>query len=132
MKTNQIIFLAIAIFLIGYISVESLSSGNLRQFEGKLEEMDFYRNENNTGPVLRIYSVKVIDADRAMMQDYAKQMPHNKYGRTMVFFFSNEIEEKVMIGPKDPYFDPVHNPFLLASFLKTPMSEERFNYLGDD
>ncbi|MFC3415559.1 hypothetical protein [Algoriphagus hitonicola] len=135
MKTNRIIFFVFAISvtaLIAYITVESFSGRNLNQFEGKLEEMDFYRNENNTGPVLRIYAVKVYEADQEMMQEYAKLMPHTKYGRTMVFFFSDKIEEQVKVGPKEPYFDPVHNPFLLASFLKTPMSEERFNYLGND
>lgn len=118
--------------LIAYISVASFSGGNLSQFEGKLEEMDFYRNENNTGPVLRIYTIKIIDADREMMLEYAKQMPHTKYGRTLIFFFSSAIKEVVKVGPREPYFDSVHRPYLVASFLKTPMSEERFNYFGDD
>lgn len=135
MKTNRIIFFVFAISaaaLIFYIVVASFSGSNLNQFKGKLEEMDFYRNENNTGPVLRIYAIKVQDADQEMMQEYAKLMPHNKYGKTLVFFFSDEINEKVTVGPREPYFDSIYNPHLLASFLKTPMGEERFKYLGDD
>ncbi|MGM0945998.1 MAG: hypothetical protein ACQEW9_12505 [Bacteroidota bacterium] len=135
MKTNKIIFtglLTLVIALVFYITKESFSGAGLSRFEGKLEEMDFYRNENNTGPVLRVYSVKVIEKDYELMQEFAKSMPHTKYGRTLVFFFSDELNKKVKVRPNEPYFDSVYEPFLMGSFQKTPMGEERFSFSKND
>ncbi|TDQ15146.1 hypothetical protein DFQ04_3032 [Algoriphagus boseongensis] len=104
----------------------SFSGPGLERFEGKLEEVGFFRNENNTGPVLRVYAVKVIEADRETMRAFADAQPHTKYGRTLVFFFSDQIPEKVELAPVEPYFPQEYLPLLLAKFEKTPMGEGRF------
>lgn len=132
MKRNRIILylltLIVAIILIQIIK-SSFSEPGLERFEGKLVEVGFYRNENNTGPVVRVYAVKVIDADRETMRAFADAQPHTKYGRTMVFFFSDEIPKKMDLAPVEPYFPKEYLPFLLAKFEKTPMGEGRFEVI---
>ena len=44
-------------------------------------------NENNTGPVIRLYAVEVKDTLVAEYTAYGDFMPHTKYGRTTVYFF---------------------------------------------
>jgi hypothetical protein len=130
LKRNKLIFYligAVIIVLVYQIVSSSLSQPGLEQYEGKYEEIGFYRNENNTGPVVRIYAIRVLDTDNAWMRDFADAQPHTKYGRTLVFFFSSELDEKVTLSPQDPFFPEQFQPFLLAEFEKTPMGEGRFS-----
>ena len=115
------------IILVYQIVSSSLSQPGLEQYEGKYEEVGFYRNENNTGPVVRIYAIRVLDTDDAWMRDFADAQPHTKYGRTLVFFFSPDLREKVSLSPQEPFFPEEFQPFLLAQFEKTPMGEGRFS-----
>lgn len=107
----------------------SFSNPGVKAFEGKYEELGFYRNENNTGPVLRIYAIRALDTEQAWMREFAEAQPHTKYGRTLVFFFSPDLEEKVALSPTEPYFSSDLAPHLLAKFEKTPMGEGRFSSL---
>lgn len=106
----------------------SLTQPGLQPFEGKYEEIGFYRNENNTGPVLRIYAIRVLDSNPAWMKDFAEAQPHTKYGKTLVFFFSDQLNQKVKLSPQEPYFSQDFREFLLAEYEKTPMSESRFQF----
>jgi hypothetical protein len=108
----------------------SVSEPGLERFEGKYEELDFYRNENNTGPVLRVYAVRVLDEDPAWMKEFAESQPHTKYGRTLVFFFSEKLVQPVKLSPTQPHFPAQYREFLLAEFEKTPMGESRFQLLN--
>jgi hypothetical protein len=119
---------AVVLIILFQIVSSSLSQPGLQQFEGKYEEIGFYRNENNTGPVLRIYAVRVLDSDSAWMKDFADAQPHTKYGKTLVFFFSDQLNEKVELSPQEPYFSQDFREFLLAEYEKTPMGESRFQY----
>lgn len=104
----------------------SFSNPGMQAFEGKYEELGFYRNENNTGPVVRVYAIRALDADTEWMRNFAEAQPHTKYGRTLVFFFSSELKDKVSLSPQEPFFDEELQPYLLAKFEKTPMGEGRF------
>lgn len=106
----------------------TLSQPGLERFEGKYEEIGFYRNENNTGPVLRIYAVRVLDPDPLWMKEFADAQPHTKYGKTLVFFFSEKLTQQIELSPKEPFFSPELREYLLAEFEKTPMGESRFQY----
>ena len=130
MKSNRIIFYLILVFvavLIGWIIKTSFSQPGMERFDGKYEELGFFRNENNTGPVIRLFAVRVLDTDTTWMRPYAESQPHTKYGRTMVFFFSAEVAQEVNLSPKEPYFPEELEPLLLARFEKTPMGESRFS-----
>lgn len=106
----------------------SISQPGLEQWEGKYEEIGFYRNENNTGPVVRIYAIRVLDETPSWMKEFADAQPHSKYGRTHVFFFSKNLSEKVSLNPTEPFFEEKYRGFLLAEYEKTPMGESRFSY----
>ncbi|HSF53822.1 MAG TPA: hypothetical protein VLA71_08730 [Algoriphagus sp.] len=130
MKRNKLIFYLIGIvvlIVIYQIMSSSLSQPGMEQFEGKYEELGFFRNENNTGPVIRVYAIRALDPNPEWMKDFADAQPHTKYGRTLVFFFSSELKEKVTLSPQEPFFSENFQPFLLAQFEKTPMGEGRFS-----
>lgn len=112
--------------LVIMIAKESFFQPGMERFEGKYQALGTYRNENNTGPVIRIYAVKAIDSDFAWMEEYGNSLPHTKYGRTMVFFFTEEVEPELELSPKEPHFAQVLRPYLIASYEKTPMGEVRF------
>lgn len=105
----------------------SFSNPGMQKFAKDFEEIGYYRNENNTGPVMRIYAVKSLhENSEAYMREFAEAQPHTKYGRTLVFFFTPEVSSGLELNPKDPYFPSRFEPFLLAKFEKTPMGESRF------
>ena len=106
----------------------TLSQPGLERLEGKYEEIGFYRNENNTGPVLRIYAVRILDPDPLWMKEFADAQPLTKYGKTLVFFFSEKLTQQIELSPTEPFFSPELREFLLAEFEKTPMGESRFQY----
>jgi len=108
------------------IGKESLSQPGMERFEGKYKALGSYRNENNTGPVIRVFAVKAIDSDLEWMEDYGNSLPHTKYGRTIVFFFADEIDQEIILSPKEPHFMSALQPYLIASYEKTAMGEVRF------
>lgn len=113
--------------MIYQILSSSLSQPGLEQFEGKYEELGFYRNENNTGPVVRVYAIRVLDSNLEWMRAFADAQPHTKYGRTLVFFFSPDLKEKISLSPQEPHFPEEYRSYLVAQFEKTPMGEGRFS-----
>lgn len=119
---------AVVLIILFQIVSSSLSQPGLQQFEGKYEEIGFYRNENNTGPVFRIYAIRVLDSDPAWMKDFADAQPHTKYGKTLIFFFSDQLNQKVELSHQEPYFSQDFRDFLLAEYEKTPMGESRFQF----
>lgn len=106
---------------------ESLSQPGLERFEGKYEEVGFVRNENNTGPVIRVMAIRALDSDPAWMQDFADAQPHTKYGRTLVFFFSKDLSQTFQLSLQEPYIPQDVQPYLIAEYEKTPMGEGRFS-----
>jgi hypothetical protein len=133
LKRNRFIFYILAaIVLVIFIEIirSSLSQPGLEQFAGKYQEVGFFRNENNTGPVVRIYAVRALDGeDLSGMKDFGDLQPHTKYGRTLVFFFSENIPNEVKLSPVAPYFPQEYKNLLLAKFERTPMGEGRFEVI---
>ena len=104
----------------------SISQPGLDQWNGKYEQIGYYRNENNTGPVVRVLAVKVLNREANWMKEFAEAQPHSKYGRTHVFFFSEEVTGQLELFPTSPFFSEEFRPFLLAEYEKTPMGESKF------
>jgi hypothetical protein len=132
LKRNKVIFYligAIVGIVLYQIISASFSHPGKEQWVGKYEEIGYYRNENNTGPVVRLIAVKVLDRDEKWMRAFADSQPHSKYGRTHVFFFSNGIAGKIELNPTEPFFSEEFRPFLLAEYEKSPMGESRFLYI---
>lgn len=108
----------------------SFSNPGMERFSGDFEELAFYRNENNTGPILRVYAIRIKnDVSSENMREFADAQPHTKYGRTLVYFFSSDLTEKLSLSSTEPYFPSEFEVFLLAKFEKTPMGEGRFTSL---
>lgn len=128
MKAQRLIFWLIAtivtatVFLIGK---ESFTQPGLERFDGKFEEVNAYRNENNTGPVLRIYAVKTSVQDSDLMREYGSAMPHTKYGKTIVFFFSEDAENEIEISPQEPFISNNLQHLVTRTYMKMPMGEDR-------
>jgi hypothetical protein len=133
LKRNRFIFYLLAA-IVGVVLFEiirsSLSESGMEQFEGKYQEVGFLRNENNTGPVVRVYAIRVLDRkDDSWMNEFGTLQPHTKYGRTLVFFFSENIPNEVILSPREPYFPQEYQKYLLAKYEKTPMGESRFEVI---
>lgn len=129
MKRNKILFnfLALLVGIVIYkIIALSLTQPGLKQWEGKYEELDYFRNENNTGPVIRVLAIRVLDEDLEWMKEFGDAQPHSKYGRTLVFFFKPTLSEKIELASKEPFFDEKLRTYLVAQYEKTSMSESRF------
>ncbi|NVJ85915.1 MAG: hypothetical protein HWE15_06395 [Algoriphagus sp.] len=134
MKSRRL-FLVIVFFvlaLILYIGVDSLTQPGLERFEGKYEEIGFYRNENNTGPVKRIYAIYALDDEPLWMKEFGEALPHTKYGKTTVYFFSQKLQPEITLSPVEPYFPNEWESYLIATFEKSPMGESRFTFKNDD
>jgi hypothetical protein len=108
---------------------ESFSGTGTSAYQEQFEELGYYRNENNTGPVLRLYAYRSLNSNPEVMKEFADLLPHTKYGRTLVFFFEDAVIDSVALSPEAPHISPSLQPQLLATYEKTPMGEGRFDSL---
>ncbi len=116
----------IVLILIVWISAETLTQQGVVDLKGEFKEMAFYRNENNTGPVIRVYVVYTTDSLWSEMREYGDFMPHTKYGNTKVFFFTDKATTPSSIQGKEPYFKEEFQTSCIAKYEKTAMGEVRF------
>jgi len=128
MKTNKMIYLfaAFVLIIVIYIAKESFTQPNVGDLEGRYIEHAHYRNENNTGPVIRLYAVSTADTLWQEMEKYGNMMPHTKYGNTKVYFFAEGTETPSTISPERPYFPNEYERYCLARYEKTSMGEVSF------
>lgn len=87
MKKNKLFTLIIAVIAITAMIWTVLNEPGIKGLKGNLKETAFIRNEQNTGPVIRIYAVSVDQENWIDIEQYGNYMPHNKYGTTRVYFF---------------------------------------------
>ena len=126
MKTKHLFVLGIGALLIWFV-VDALRQPSPQDLPGDFEEVAQFRNENNTGPVVRIYAVTVGDTTRWQeMEQYGALMPHTKYGTTKVFFFAKTGPSPTTLQLAAPHFSPELNPYCLASYEKDLMSKVTF------
>lgn len=121
-------FYLLAVIVIGVILLimwESLTQPGVQDLKGNFVETASYRNENNTGPIKRIYSVTVTDTLWEEMMQYGDYMPHTKYGNTTVYFFPDNQQAPVQLNP-DQNFDERYNQYCLAKYAKDGMGNVSF------
>lgn len=130
MKTPRsklnLLLIVVAISIALWLFWESVSQPGLEQWSGKIEEMAFFRNENNTGPVRRIYAVFVKESSSDDMRAYADRMPYTKYGSTIVYFFSDRDFTPRELQAQEPHFDPNLNSYCIAVYEKNSMGQVQF------
>ncbi len=132
MKRNSLVMFLLGVTVVAVLFLivkESFSGTGTSAYQEQFEELGYYRNENNTGPVLRLYAYRALTRDPKIMKEFADLLPHTKYGRTLVFFFEDAVNDSVALSPEVPHISPSLQPQLLATYEKTPMGEGRFDSL---
>ena len=132
MKRNQwlVIFIGtIVLGVLGLIVKESFSGKGVADYQDQFEEIGYFRNENNTGPILRVYAFRTKEQDPEVLKSFADLLPHTKYGRTLVFFVGESWKEQVVLSPESPYFPESLRSHLFAKYEKTPMGEQQLEML---
>jgi len=100
MKKYKIYILVITLLIIIAIIWSTISEPGIKDLKSDFKEIAFIRNEQNTGPVIRIYAVSMKTENWDEMERYGNYMPHTKYGTTKIYFFlnSNEVPENLNFG----------------------------------
>ena len=112
--------------LLGWFIFDSLSQPGVGDLKGNFQEAALYRNENNTGPIVRVYAVTVADTLWHEMRQYGDFMPHTKYGNTKVYFFRQGQPVPKTVQPGEVNFDPAFNKYCLAKYEKEVMGNVSF------
>ncbi|MEQ8712703.1 MAG: hypothetical protein RIC80_06785 [Cyclobacteriaceae bacterium] len=100
---QRLFFISITV-IIAIILWTSFSQDTVDDLSGDFKEVAFYRNENNTGPILRKYAISLSDTLWQEMEQYGQMMPYTKYGTTTVFFFIHGSEMPQTLSPSSPSF----------------------------
>lgn len=119
MKKIGLALLAIA--LIGWMLKDTFTQSGIEDLKGGFNEVANYRNENNTGPVQRIYAVTVKDTTGAQLKEYGDLMPHTKYGNTKVYYFFEGKGAPSQLVPGNINFDAKYNNNCFALYEKSAM-----------
>ncbi|AKD05626.1 hypothetical protein POKO110462_05260 [Pontibacter korlensis] len=125
MKLKHIL-IALSVALVGWFIYDTLSIPSVDDLDGNFKEVAMYRNENNTGPVVRIYAVTVEDTLWQQMQTYGDMMPHTKYGNTKIYYFLNNKPVPSEVHPGGSNFEERFQEFAVARYEKDAMSQVSF------
>lgn len=126
-KKQQLFLGIIMLVLIAWMLKSTFTQSGIKNLKGGFKEMVKYRNENNTGPIQRIYIVTVKDTVGAQFTEYGNLMPHTKYGNTKVYFFMEGTKIPAQLQPGTENFDPQFNLSCIALYEKSAMSQAMFN-----
>jgi hypothetical protein len=122
MKLKHIL-LILSLVLIAWFIYDSFSQPGPQDLKGEFKETAFYRNENNTGPIIRIYAVTTSDTLWQEMEAYGNFMPHTKYGNTKVYFFHNSQPAPSQVTPGDVNIPAPSQQHVLAIYEKDAMGQ---------
>lgn len=126
MKTKYLLIIAVIAGLFWMLK-DSFTQPGVKDLKGSFTEVAFYRNENNTGPVIRVYAVSVSDTLYKEMLEYGNLMPHTKYGTTKVYFFDNKLPVPQKLSGNEPHFARSFNAGCIGVYEKNGMSKVSFN-----
>lgn len=103
---KRFLWLGLIILIIVYIVISDSSLlTNTKEIRGNFTETAFSRNENNAGPVIRLYAVKVDSPMVAEYEEYGNSMPHTEHGITKIFFFDTEQGSPEELSLTAPHYD---------------------------
>lgn len=122
MKLKHILII-LSIALVSWFIYDSFTLPGPQDLKGDFKEVAFYRNENNTGPIIRIYAVTTPDTLWQEMQAYGNYMPHTKYGNTKVYFFPNNKPTPEQVSPNDRNIPAQYRQNVLAVYEKDAMGQ---------
>ncbi len=90
MNNKKTYILLATLAIIAVMIWNMVRTPGINELKGNFKEVAFIRNEQNTGPVLRMYAVTVQGEPWKEMEQYGNYMPHTKYGTTRIYFFSSD------------------------------------------
>lgn len=122
MSKRTIALMGIVLLIGCIITINLINQPGVKDLKGGFEERAFIRNEQNDGPVVRIYIVTVQGEYWEQMIDYGNYMPHTKYGTTKVFFFNAE-KYPLEIELTEPHFRDEFEQYCLGVYEKDGMSQ---------
>jgi len=125
LKPKYLALGAIAL-LLGWFLFDSFSQPGVGDLKGNFQEVATYRNENNTGPIVRVYAVTVADTLWREMRQYGDFMPYTKYGNTKVYFFRQGQPVPKMVQPGAVNFEAEFDKYCLAKYEKEVMGNVTF------
>ncbi|MFD2513776.1 hypothetical protein ACFSRY_07845 [Pontibacter locisalis] len=125
MKLKHILIL-VSVLLVAWFVYDTLSIPGPDDLEGDFEEVAMYRNENNTGPIVRIYAVTVADTLWEQMRTYGDYMPHTKYGNTKVYFFLKDKPAPTRVSPGEENIEARFQEYTVAKYEKDAMGQVSF------
>lgn len=128
MLRNKITYLSLAVLLIISVMIWNvINEPGIKDLKGAFKEVAFIRNEQNTGPVIRIYVVTVAGEPWKEMEQYGNYMPHTKYGTTRIYFFASEksYPSKLILG--DSNISKAMEENCLAIYEKDGMGQVKFH-----
>ncbi|MGV3504625.1 MAG: hypothetical protein ACO1O1_13035 [Adhaeribacter sp.] len=117
--------LVIALLATWFIA-DAVNEPGVQDLPGDFEQVAMYRNENNTGPIIRLYAVTVSDTLWKEMEQYGQFMPHTKYGTTRVYFFRQGSPAPKELQPGAEPFEARLKPYCLARYEKDAMGTSSF------
>ncbi len=123
MRNKKAILWAIVVIALGLVLWNVFTQPGPADLKGNFKEVAFIRNEQNTGPVIRVYAVTLSDTLWKEMINYGNFMPYNKYGNTRVYFFLNKnpYPKQLTIGGNN--FDSKFNSYCIGLYQKDVMSQ---------
>ncbi len=125
-KMLYLIFAVIVGGLIASIMWSTFTQEGVQDLRGNFKRLAFYRNENNTGPVERIYAVSVSDTVWGEMKKYGEFMPHTKYGNTKVYFLKEEAPGVPVLKPGKENLEAEYREYCLGKYEKDAMGQVSF------
>lgn len=121
------IILTLFLIVLLWMVTDVLMQPGIRDLKGEFKELAFVRNEQNTGPVVRIYAVSVKDTLWGEMQKYGNFMPHNKYGNTKVYFFLNNTPAPNQLLLENGHFGSEYKNYCIGVYEKNAMGQTTFS-----
>ncbi|WCT14064.1 hypothetical protein [Mucilaginibacter jinjuensis] len=123
MKNKRAILWVVIIIALLLVLWNVFTQPGPADLKGNFKEVAFTRNEQNTGPVIRVYAVTVSDTLWKEMIDYGNFMPYNKYGNTKVYFFLNRNPYPKQLTIGNINFDSRFNNYCIGLYQKDVMSQ---------
>lgn len=127
MKKTKRWFLLVPIAIVVAIVWNSFSQPGLNDFISDFKEVGLYRNENNTGPVERVYIVTTNEILRNEMERYSGLMPYSKLGITKVYFFSKDKPYPAEVQGGKTNFDAKFEAYCVAKYEKNSFGATSFS-----
>lgn len=123
MKKNKVYIYIVSIVIVIAMLWSALSTPGIKDLKGNLREAAFIRNEQNTGPIVRIYAVNMDEINWESMEKYGNYMPHNKYGTTRIYFFLSKNPFSGKLNIEGENIERIVQQHCIALYEKNGMSQ---------